>query len=120
MTLPIVLYYYGQMSLISVVANLLILPTLPFAMGMTFLTGVVAGVPLVEFVAGWMARTMLNFHILVVEFFGQMRQFLVTIEPYQMWVFGIYVVVAGILTVAILREAEWTKRVKSGKIKISN
>ncbi len=120
MTLPIVLYYYGQMSLISVVANLLILPTLPFAMGMTFLTGVVAGVPLVEFVAGWMARTMLNFHILVVEFFGQMRQFLVTIEPYQMWVFGIYVVVAGILMVAILREAEWTKRVKSGKIKISN
>ena len=33
MTLPVVLYYYGQVSLISVVANLLILPTLPWAMG---------------------------------------------------------------------------------------
>ena len=35
-TLPIVLYYFGQISLISVFANLLILPTLPYAMGLTF------------------------------------------------------------------------------------
>ena len=37
MTLPITLYYYGTISLISVVANLLILPTLSYAMGLVFL-----------------------------------------------------------------------------------
>ena len=96
MTLPIILYYYGTVSLISVVANLLLLPTLPYAMGLTFLAGVVAGAPGVEVVVGWCATKLLDFHIVVVEFFGEMRQFLVTIEPYQWWVFLIY---GGILAV---------------------
>ena len=102
------------MSLISVVANLLILPTLPFAMGMTFLAGVVSGIPVMELVVGWVARTVLNFHILVVEFLGQMKQFLVKTEPYQSWVLGIYVVIIVILIVVTLLE----KRKKYGRMKI--
>ena len=97
MTLPIILYYYGQVSLISVMANLLILPTLSIAMGFTFLTGVVAGIPGVNLIAAWCATRILEFHIVVVVFFGGMVQFLVKIEPYQMWVFLIYVVIATIL-----------------------
>ena len=93
MTLPITLYYYGQVSLISVVANLLILPTLSWAMGAVFLVGVVAGVPFVETVVAFVATKILDFHIMVVEFFGGMTQFLVKIEPYQVWVFGIYGVI---------------------------
>ena len=65
-------------------------------MGLTFLAGVVAGAPGVEVVVGWCATKLLDFHIVVVEFFGEMRQFLVTIEPYQWWVFLIY---GGILAV---------------------
>ena len=104
MTLPIVLYYYGQVSLISVIANLLILPTLPYAMGLTFLTGVVSGVTLVEVVISWCAKTLLDFHIGVVEFFGSMPEFLVKIPAYQPWVFLIYVpIVIGLL---------WKKMVK--------
>lgn len=104
MTLPIVLYYYGQVSLISVIANLLILPTLPYAMGLTFLTGVVSGVALVEVVISWCAKTLLDFHIGVVEFFGSMPEFLVKIPAYQPWVFLIYIpIVIGLL---------WGKMVK--------
>lgn len=103
MTLPIILYYYGMVSLISVVANLLILPTLPYAMGLVFLTGVVAGVPLVETVAGFMATKLLDFHIMVVEFFGGMKSFLIEIEPYQKWVFGIYLVIFAPLVIGLIR-----------------
>lgn len=115
MTLPIVLYFYGQVSLIAVAANLLILPTLSFAMGMTFMAGVVAFVPAVNVMVGWVARNILAFHIAVVEKFGEWTQFLVKIEPYQTEVFLVYLAVGGGLVWAI-----WTEKKKSGKIRVSN
>ena len=111
MTLPIILYFYGQVSLISVVANLLILPTLPYAMGLVFLTGVVAGLPGVEMVVSWCATKLLDFHIVVVSWFGGMEQFLVKIEPYQIWVWGIYVGIAVMMSVGVIRKRVWRGRV---------
>ena len=99
MTLPITLFYFGQVSLISVVANLLILPTLPYAMGLVFLTGVVAGMPFVEMIVSSMATWLLDFHIGVVGFFGEMEQFLIKIDPYNAWVFLIYVPIMILLLV---------------------
>lgn len=107
MTLPIILYYYGTVSLISVVANLLILPTLPYVMGMVFLTGVVCGVPLIETGVAWCATRLLDFHIGVVEFFGGMKSFVVEIEPYQGWVFGIYGVIVGWFVADFLWKKLW-------------
>lgn len=94
MTLPITLYYFGQVSLISVVANLLILPTLPLAMGLTFLAGVSLGVPFVGMAIGLMAEKLLGFHILVVQWFAEMEQFLIRIDKYNPWVFLIYLGIA--------------------------
>lgn len=107
MTLPITLFYFGQVSLISVVANLLILPTLPYAMGLTFLTGVLAGVPGVGVAVSWLATKMLDFHIFVVELFGGWTQFLVKIPQYQIWVFLLYVPIVILLL--------WPKMVKFKK-----
>jgi competence protein ComEC len=90
MTLPITLYFFGQVSIISVLANLLILPTLSWAMGLVFLTGVFSGVPGISMVVSFLATKLLDFHILVVEFFGSMEQFLIKIEPYNPWVFMMY------------------------------
>ena len=115
MTLPIILYYYGQVSLISVIANLLILPTLPWAMGLVFLTGVCAGLPGVEVAVSWCATRMLDFHIAVVGWFGGMEQFLVKIEPYQWWVWLIYLVILIPLTIGLIRR----KVVKLKKVDIS-
>lgn len=108
MTLPVTLYYYGTVSLISVVANLLILPTLPYAMGLVFLTGVLAGFPGVEMMVAFVATKLLDFHIAVVEFFGGMTQFLVKIEPYQMGVFGIY----ALILVPLILKLVWNKKRK--------
>ena len=113
MTLPVTLYFYGTVSLISVVANLLILPTLPYAMGLVFLTGVLAGFPGVEMVVAFVATKLLDFHIAVVEFFGGMTQFLVKIEPYQMWVFGIYV----LILVSLILKLIWSKKRNHDRIK---
>ena len=90
MTLPIVLYFYGTMSLISVVANLLILPTLSYAMGLVFLTGAVSGIPGVEMAVSFLATKLLDFHIVVVEFFGGMKSFLFEMGAGQTWVFLFY------------------------------
>lgn len=104
MTLPITLFYFGQVSLISVAANLLILPTLSVAMGLVFLTGVVAGIPLIETLASWCAMGLLDFHINVVGFFGEMKQFLITIEPYNPWVFLIYVPIVVLLVYPMIQK----------------
>ena len=103
MTLPIILYYYGMVSLISVAANLLILPTLSIAMGLVFMTGVVAGVPGVEIAVSFVATKMLDFHMAVVDFFGGMKSFVVEIEPYQWWVFLIYILIIVPLAIGLLR-----------------
>lgn len=97
MTLPIILYYYGAVSLISVVANIMILPTLPWAMGLVFATGAVANVPMIGMMVGWCATKLLDYHIAVVELFGGMKQFMIEIPVGQKWVFLVYFVIAGLL-----------------------
>ena len=92
-TLPITLYYFGQVSIISIIANLLILPTLPYAMGLTFLAGLFTGIPGLEIAAGFLATKLLDFHIGVVEFFGSLEQFLIKINPYDPRVFLLYLII---------------------------
>lgn len=42
MTLPIILYSFGELSPLSLIANLLVLPFIPLAMLLTFLAGILA------------------------------------------------------------------------------
>ena len=103
MTLPISLYYFGTISLISVVANLLILPTLSVVMGLVFATGVLESIPLMGGVMAWCATKILDFHIIVVEFFGARKEFLVEIKPYRLWVFGLYILVLLPFLIGLIR-----------------
>lgn len=104
MTLPIILYYYGQISLISVIANILILPTLSYAMGLVFMTGVMAGIPGISMVVAWFSKMILDYHIMIVEWFGGMKQFLIEMPRYQWQVFLLYIVII------IMILASWIKR----------
>lgn len=103
MTLPITLYYFGAISLISVIANLLILPTLPIAMGATFLTGVLSDVPLLNTVTSSLTAKLLDFHIGTVNLFASQKSFLVSIDPYQPWVFAFYIPIIVLLVYGLLR-----------------
>ena len=98
-TLPIVLYYFGQISLISVFANLLILPTLPYAMGLTFLSGLFVDIPIIGGAVSFVTIKLLDFHIFVVELFGSFTPFLIKIPPYQIWVFLLYIPIVLLLLI---------------------
>ena len=104
MTLPITLYHYGTMSLISVIANLLILPTMSWAMGMVFVVGVVAGMPIIELVLAWCATKVLDFHVLIVNWFATKHEFLIEIPKHQVFVFIIYSIIGtGFLASIIVK-----------------
>ena len=98
-TLPITIYYFGAFSLIAVLANLLILPTLPFAMGLTF----GAGLPLVGPIFAFLAKGLLHLHILIVEFFAKQTYFTVQIPAHNAWVFLLY------LPILVTLIIEWHK-----------
>ena len=102
-TLPITLYFFGTLSLISVLANLLILPTLPAAMGLTFLTGLTSDIPTVNTATAFLTEKLLDFHIATVDFFASAKSFLVEIDPYQPQVFLLYLPILAILVVSFFR-----------------
>lgn len=119
MTLPISLYFFGTLSLISLIANLLILPTLPYVMGLVFLTGAVAGVPFLESAVGWIATKLLDFHILIVRFFGEQKMFLVKIPNGEVLVLLLYIIILAPFVMAYGQKRWWRKRQKIKRIGLS-
>ena len=90
---PLLLFFFGQISLISIIANLLILPTVSIAMGLTFLTGIFAVInfaPLAA-LAAKLDLIVLDYQIAVVNFFGSEKIFLINIEKNNPLVFLLYI-----------------------------
>lgn len=90
MTAPILLYYFGSLSLISIFANLLILPTIPFAMGFTFLTGISGFFFPLHWIVVKITTIILDYHLLVIRFFGSQKVFLLTLPANDPRVFLLY------------------------------
>ena len=86
---PILLYSFGSLSLISVLANLLILPTLAPAMGLGLATGLfgLLGLAPLATVAGWLTTLILDYHIFIVNQLGAQTSFLITLESNNPLVF---------------------------------
>lgn len=93
--LPIILFFSGSFSVVSVVANILILPTIPCVMALTFAVGCLAFLPFVAGVLGWVVSVILSYHFVVVEFFGGMGWAVVWMPVGMPWVFCGYVVLAA-------------------------
>ncbi len=113
MTAPITLYYFGALSLISIIANLLILPTLSPAMGFVFLTGIFVNLPFMSAIISFIATKILDFHIFVVNFFAAQDSFLISIDPYNPKVFYLYILVIFILGIGLF----YQKMIKSKQVK---
>ncbi|MBI5037777.1 MAG: ComEC/Rec2 family competence protein [Candidatus Kerfeldbacteria bacterium] len=61
MTLPIIVYYFGTVSLIAPLVNVLILPFIPIAMGFGFVTGLLGFVvPMLAAWFGWLTWALLH------------------------------------------------------------
>lgn len=104
-TAPILLYFFGSLSLISVLANLLILPTIPLAMGLTFLTGIfkLFSIP---------TNLLLKYHLFVMKLFATKTMFLVQIPKNNLLVFLIYVPVVSLVVLAGVKQKRSARKKK--------
>lgn len=87
---PILIYNFGSLSLLSFVANLFILPTLPYAMLLVFLTGGFSFLPWVAGIIGKIATILLDGHIWLVNFLGEKKMFIFEFPSSDLRVFLIY------------------------------
>lgn len=106
--IPILLYFFGSISLISPIANVLILPTIPLAMGLTFLTGVLA-FPMVGNLLGFLTKILLDYHLMIVNFFVEQKMFLVSFEPNNPLVFLLYVFILVPLIIKLIKDKKSRK-----------
>ena len=76
---PILLLNFGEVSLLAIVANLLILPTMAPAMGLGLVTGIcgLLGLTPIATVFGFLTSLILKYHVFVVNLLGAQTVFVV-------------------------------------------
>lgn len=110
---PILIYNFGSISLLSFVANLIILPTLPYAMlGMMF-TGIASPIPILANFIARLTTLLLNFHIWLVEFLSQKTMFILELPAGDAKIFLLYLPIMMFLCLPTLRKYYRNLRTKS-------
>lgn len=99
---PILIYNFGSISFLSLVANLVILPTLPYAMLLVFLTGIASFWPMLAQALGKMAELVLNLHIDLVNFLSEKTMFVLAIEAEEPRIFLLYLPIIMFLVVGAI------------------
>ena len=105
--LPLLLYHTGLFSSVSVLVNASVLPMVPVAMLLTFLTGII-GIffePL-GILIGFVAYCSLEYIIVISEFFGSLPLSSTMVNAFPAWVmFVAYIVMAwGVAKLAHTKE----------------
>lgn len=88
--LPVLVYNFGTLSLLSFVANLIILPTLPYVMLLVLLTGIFSFLPWLACAIGQLAQILLELHINVVSFLSQQKTFVLELTSGDVRIFLVY------------------------------
>ena len=97
MCAPILIYFFGSISLISILANILILPTISFAMVLVGMLGVVGFLPSFflfdwfSFLLAKIATLMLDYHLFVMELCAKQTSLIIHIEQNNPWVYLLYI-----------------------------
>ena len=102
---PLLIYTFGNLSLLSIVANLVIPPTLPAIMLLVLLTGVTSFLPLLATLLGQLAHLLLSFHLWFMDFLSQFSSLLLTLPTADPRVFLIYLPILPLCLPASI----WTK-----------
>lgn len=101
---PVMIFNFGSLSLLSFIANLIILPTLPYAMVLVFLTGATSFLPLLPSFFAFLASALLRLHIFVVDFLSQQETFILTFASGNPLVYLIYLPILAVLLYNIYHE----------------
>lgn len=112
---PVLVFNFGSISLLSFVANLIILPTLPYAMLGMMLTGLTSFLPIV---ANLIARTttlLLDLHIWLVEFLSEKAMFIIELPANDWRIYLLYLPVLIYLIYPSLQKLrhQWQKEHKT-------
>jgi competence protein ComEC len=94
---PFILYIMGQISIIGVVVNILVLPSIPPTMLFVFLTGAGGFVfmPVAQFF-GWISHLLLSYELFMVQNFARLPFAAAHVPPFSIWwVIGFYAVFLG-------------------------
>ncbi len=89
---PILIYSYGTFSLLSFVANLIILPTLPYVMLFTFLTGLTSSLSFLAAIFARLAAALLDLHIFVINYLSQKTMLIFNLPTGDPKIFLVYVI----------------------------
>jgi len=98
LTMPLIVYHFGRLSLISPLANLFILPAQPGVMiwgGLATLVGMVF--PVLGQVLAWIAWLFLNYTISLVRFFSGLSAASIPVTISPLAVVTIYLVIFGLV-----------------------
>jgi len=94
---PFILYMMGQISIIGVVVNILVLPFIPITMLAVFLTGALGFIwhP-ISIVTGWAAHLLLSYELFIVQWFAKLPFAAAYVPPFSVWwVVGFYAAFVG-------------------------
>ncbi len=96
---PFILHMMGQISLIGMIVNILVLPCVPLTMLMVSLTGGIGFVwPWAASIPGWAAHMLLSYELFMVDTFARVPYASVTVPSFSFWwVVGFYVAFFAVL-----------------------
>ena len=99
MTTPLILYNFGKITLIAPLANILILPFIPLAMLLGFITGILSLISLkLGWVAGWSVWLVLQYIIWVLHKLSSLNWAYWEVEKISLWLMiGMYIVIGGVI-----------------------
>lgn len=70
--LPLIIYSFGNVSLVSLPSNIFVLPTIPFAMLATFVTALTSWIPYIGFALSLSAYVLLEYTLQIVNIFSSL------------------------------------------------
>jgi competence protein ComEC len=116
MTLPLIMMTFGQLSIIALIANALVVPLVPLAMLLAAVAGA-AGAVIPQF-AGWLAlpaRLLLTYMLDIVHLLANLPSALVHRSISTAYMLAIYATVAAVLLVVYHKLPE-SKNLEAGKV----
>ena len=94
--IPLLIYYFKSLSLVSLPANLIILPWIPWTMLAGFFAGIAgAFLPILGQIIGTIAYLMSFFILQVIRFFAGISWAAVTVELSWPWIVVMYAILGG-------------------------
>lgn len=84
---PYILYMMGQLSLIGMLVNILVLPIIPLTMLMVFLTGACGFISTtLSYIPGWIAHFLLSYELFIVNIFSHVPYASLEVPRFPFWV----------------------------------